>query len=143
MQEIKKSDNLVKIGLTVLLSVFIFTACSDTELKFNITTIYKQNIRLTKDNILEIKEHQTQNYFNKYSTNDIQKIGFIKQALPYTNRNIITGNKQDLQANVLVIEFSNSTTSTFYLEQNDDVEEVLKNANFKLVSLDAKPKNMQ
>ena len=138
--------NIVKIGLMTLLSVFIFTACSDkdkTELKFNITTIDKKNIRLTKDNILEIKNHQTQNYFDKYSANDIQKIGFIKQALPYTNTNIITGNKQDLQGNVLVIEFNNTTTSTFYLEQSDDIEEVLKNANFKLVGLDIKPKNMR
>lgn len=138
--------NIVKIGLTALFSIFIFAACSDkdkTELKFDITTIDKKNIRLTKDNILEIKNHQTQNYFDKYSINDIQKIGFIKQALPYTNENIITGNKQDLQANVLVIEFINSTTSTFYLEQKDDIEEVLKNANFKLIGLDIKPKNIQ
>ena len=130
--------------LTVLL--LLTSGCSDkdkTELKFDITTIDKKNIRLTKDNILEIKNHKTQNYFDKYSINDIKRIGFIKQALPYTNTNIVTGNKQDFQANILVIEFNNKSTSTFYLEQNDDIEEVLINANFKIVGLDAIPKNMQ
>ncbi|MFX4240264.1 hypothetical protein ACOL3H_07160 [Aliarcobacter butzleri] len=123
--------------LVVLLTIFIFIGCTERndELKLNITSVDNKIIRLTKNNVLEIKNHSTQNYFDKYTIKDIEKIGYAKQAIPYTNRNILTNHQEELLANVLVIKLINNSQFTFYLKESDDIEEVLKNANFEISSL--------
>lgn len=115
--------------LAVLLTIFIFIGCTERndELKFNITSVDNKIIRLTKNNVLEIKNHSTQNYFDKYTIKDIEKIGYAKQAILYTNRNILTNYQEELLANVLVIKLVNNSQFTFYLKESDDIEELLKN----------------
>lgn len=106
------------------------------EYKFNITTVDDKVIRLTRDNILEFKNHSTQNYFEQYSVNDIEKVGYLKRAFPYINKEFMTGNKEESIVNVFVIELNNRTRATFYLEESDNIDEVLRNSNSKISELD-------
>lgn len=128
---------MAKIGIMLCLMLGL-SGCDSkkTEYKFNISTLDGKSIKLTKDNVLEFTNHSSQNYFEQYTVNDIKKVGYLKKGLTYTNKNLISGEEENLLLDIFVIELNNNTKATFYLKASDNIEEVLKNSNSKISELD-------
>lgn len=131
-----------KIILATIISILLLTGCSEKEeYKFSIKTLDKKELKLTKNNVLEIKNHSSQSYYDKYPQDTIEVIGYVGNAMPYTSRFIFNDRKQELMAHALVIHFKDGKELTFILEENDDISSILKDSNFNITKLEAKNSN--
>lgn len=117
------------------MTISIFTGCSHkekVEYKFDILTLDKKELKLTKDNKFKFKNHPTQTYFESYKAEDISKIGYWAFNIPYSSKNIITGYEQDLNAHVVIIYLKNGTQYMFFLREKDDIQNILKTTGIEL-----------
>lgn len=131
----------MKIILAII-SILLLTGCSKKEeYKFSIRTLDKKELKLTKDNVLEIKNHSSQSYYDKYPQDAVEVIGYVGKAVPYKNTFIFNDRTQELMAHALVIHFKDGKELTFILEENDDISSILKDSNFKITKLEAKNSN--
>lgn len=127
--------------LIFLLTIAIFTGCSnkakekENQYKFELKTIDSKILILTKDNDFKFTLHPTQTYLEKVSFSDIETVGYLINGIEYSTKNILTGNQYDSLAHVLIIYTKDGKSYQFFLQNKDEVSNVLKNSHFKISEL--------